>query len=147
MKNFSAEFIAKKSMNYYESLSGDFNFVVRDPDGIPFSGGGGDVDIHVTRVDGYVPIAALKDALKLSKSYPDTFTRFTFRADMAYVEDFSESLADLEVLSISLVMSTFFDEPEFFLEALVDNIEESILEFPLEISSNLHEDIFGDRNA
>ena len=29
----------------------------------------------------------------------------------------------------------------------VDNIEESILEFPLEISSNLHEDIFGDRNA
>lgn len=29
----------------------------------------------------------------------------------------------------------------------VDNIEESILEFPLDISSNLHEDIFGDRNA
>ena len=66
---------------------------------------------------------------------------------MAYVEDFSESLADLEVLSISLVMSTFFSEPEFFLEALVDNTEESILEFPLDISSNLHEDIFGDRNA
>ena len=129
-----------------EIAGGDFNFVVRDPDGIPFNGGGGDVDIHVTRVDGYVPIAALKDALKLSKSYPDTFTRFTFRANMAY-EDFSESLATLEVLSISLVMSTFFDEPEFFLEALVDNIEESILEFPLEISSNLHEDIFGDRNA
>ena len=130
-----------------EIAGGDFNFVVMDPDGIPFNGGGGDVDIHVTRVDGYVPIAALKDALKLSKSYPDTFTRFTFRANMAYVEDFSESLAELEVLSISLVMSTFFDEPEFFLEALVDNIEESILEFPLEISSNLHEDIFGDRNA
>ena len=126
---------------------GDLNFVVRDPDGIPFSGGGGDVDIHVTRVDGYVPVAALRDALKLSKSYPDTFTRFTFRAYMAYVEDFSESLSELEVLSISLVMSTFFDVPEFFLEALVDNIEESILEFPLEISSNLHEDIFGDRNA
>ena len=66
---------------------------------------------------------------------------------MAYVEDFSETLTELEVLSISLVMSTFFDEPEFSLEALVDNIEESILEFPLEISSNLHEDIFGDRNA
>ena len=125
-----------------EIAGGNFNFVVRDPDGIPFNGGGGDVDIHVTRVDGYVPIAALRDALKLSKSYPDTF-----RADMAYVEDFSESLADLGVLSISLVMSTFFAEPEFFLEALVDNIEESILEFPLEISSNLHEDIFGDRNA
>ena len=130
-----------------EISGGDFNFVVKDPDGIPFSGGGGDVDIHVTRVDSHVPIAALKDALKLSKSYPDTFTRFTFRANMAYVEDFSESLAELEVLSISLVMSTFFDEPEFFLEALVDNTEESILEFPLEISSNLHEDIFGDRNA
>ena len=130
-----------------EISGGDFNFEVRDPDGIPFSGGGGDVDIHVTRVDGYVPVAALRDALKLSKSYPDTFTRFTFRANMAYVEDFSESLAELEVLSISLVMSTFFGEPEFFLEALVDNIEESILEFPLEISSNLHEDIFGDRNA
>ena len=129
-----------------ETAGGNFNFVVRDPDGIPFNGGGGDVDIHVTRVDGHVPIVALKDALKLSKSYPDTFTRFTFRANMAY-EDFSESLAALEVLSISLVMSTFFDEPEFFLEALVDNIEESILEFPLEISSNLHEDIFGDRNA
>lgn len=126
---------------------GDFNFVVRDPDGIPFNGGGGDVDIHVTRVDGYVPIAALRDALKLSKSYPDTFTRFTFRANTAYVEDFSESLAELEVLSISLVMSTFFGEPEFFLEALVDNTEESILEFPLEISSNLHEDIFGAQNA
>ena len=130
-----------------ETAGGNFNFVVRDPDGIPFNGGGGDVDIHVTRVDGHVPIVALKDALKLSKSYPDTFTRFTFRANMAYVDDFSESLADLEVLSISLVMSTFFAEPEFFLEALVDNIEESILEFPLEISSNLHEDIFGDRNA
>ena len=130
-----------------EISGGDFNFGVRDLEGVPFSGGGGDVDIHVTRVDGYVPVAALRDALKLSKSYPDTFTRFTFRADMAYVEDFSESLAELEVLSISLVMSTFFGEPEFFLEALVDNIEESILEFPLEISRNLHEDIFGDRNA
>ena len=130
-----------------EISGGDFNFGVRDLEGVPFSGGGGDVDIHVTRVDGYVPVAALRDALKLSKSYPDTFTRFTFRADMAYVEDFSESLSELEVLSISLVMSTFFGEPEFFLEALVDNIEESILEFPLEISSNLHEDIFGDRNA
>ena len=130
-----------------EISGGDFNFGVRDLEGVPFSGGGGDVDIHVTRVDGYVPVAALRDALKLSKSYPDTFTRFTFRADIAYVEDFSESLSELEVLSISLVMSTFFDEPEFFLEALVDNIEESILEFPLEISSNLHEDIFGDRNA
>ena len=130
-----------------EISGGDFNFVVRDSEGVPFSGGGGDVDIHVTRVDGYVPIAALKDALKLSKSYPDTFTRFTFRANMAYVEDFSESLAELEVLSISLVMSTFFGEPEFFLEALVDNTEESILEFPLEISSNLHEDIFGAQNA
>ena len=129
-----------------EISGGDFNFVVRDLEGVPFSGGGGDVDIHVTRVDGYVPVAALRDALKLSKSYPDTFTRFTFRANMAY-EDLSESLAALEVLSISFVMSTFFDEPEFFLEALVDNIEESILEFPLEISSNLHEDIFGDRNA
>ena len=126
---------------------GDLNFVVRDPDGIPFSGGGGDVDIHVTRVDGYVPIAALKDALKLSKSYPDTFTRFTFRADMAYVEDFSESLSELEVLSISLVMSTFFDVPEFFLEALVDNTEESILEFPLDISKHLYDDIFGAQNA
>ncbi len=126
---------------------GDFNFVVRDPDGIPFSGGGGDVDIHITRVDGYVPVAALRDALKLSKSYPDTFTRFTFRADMAYVEDFSESLAELEVLSISLVMATFFDEPEFFLEALVDNIEESILEFPLDISKHLYDDIFGAQNA
>ena len=130
-----------------EISGGDFNFGVRDLEGVPFSGGGGDVDIHVTRVDGYVPVAALRDALKLSKSYPDTFTRFTFRADMAYVEDFSESLAELEVLSISLVMSTFFGEPEFFLEALVDDFEESILEFPLEISSNLHEDIFGDRNA
>ena len=130
-----------------EISGGDFNFVVRDLEGVPFSGGGGDVDIHVTRVDGYVPVAALRDALKLSKSYPDTFTRFTFRADMAYVEDFSESLSELEVLSISLVMSTFFSEPEFFLEALVDNIEESILEFPLDISSNLHDDIFGARNA
>ena len=130
-----------------EIAGGDFNFVVMDPDGIPFNGGGGDVDIHVTRVDGHVPIAALKDALKLSKSYPDTFTRFTFRADMAYVEDFSESLSELEVLSISLVMSTFFAEPEFFLEALVDNIEESILEFPLDISKHLYDDIFGDRNA
>ena len=130
-----------------EIAGGDFNFVVRDPDGIPFSGGGGDVDIHVTRVDGYVPVAALRDALKLSKSYPDTFTRFTFRADMAYVEDFSESLSELEVLSISLVMSTFFDEPEFFLEALVDNIEESILEFPLDISKHLYDDIFGAQNA
>ena len=130
-----------------EISGGDFNFGVRDPDGIPFSGGGGDVDIHVTRVDGYVPIAALKDALKLSKSYPDTFTRFTFRANMAYVEDFSESLAELEVLSISLVMSTFFGEPEFFLEALVDNIEESILEFPLDISKHLYDDIFGAQNA
>ena len=127
-----------------EIAGGDFNFVVRDPDGIPFSGGGGDVDIHVTRVDGYVPVEALKDALKLSKSYPDTFTRFTFRANMAYVEDFSESLADLEVLSISLVMSTFFAGPEFFLEALVDNIEESILEFPLDISKHLYDDVFGD---
>ena len=126
-----------------EISGGDFNFVVRDPDGIPFRGGGGDVDIHVTRVDGYVPIVALKDALKLSKSYPDTFTRFTFRANMAY-EEFSESLAALEVLSISLVMSTFFGEPEFFLEALVDNIEESILEFPLDISQHLYDDIFGD---
>ena len=126
---------------------GDFNFVVKDPDGIPFSGGGGDVDIHVTRVDGYVPVAALRDALKLSKSYPDTFTRFTFRANMAYVEDFSESLAELEVLSISLVMSTFFDEPEFFLEALVDNTEESILEFPLGIFKHLYDDIFGAQNA
>ena len=105
------------------------------------------MDIHVTRVDGYVPIAALKDALKLSKSYPDTFTRFTFRADMAYVEDFSESLSELEVLSISLVMSTFFDVPEFFLEALVDNTEESILEFPLDISKHLYDDIFGAQNA
>ena len=130
-----------------EISGGDFNFVVRDPDGIPFSGGGGDVDIHVTRVDGYVPVAALRDALKLSKSYPDTFTRFTFRADMAYVEDFSESLSELEVLSISLVMSTFFDEPEFFLEALVDNTEESILEFPLDISKHLYDDIFGAQNA
>ena len=130
-----------------EIAGGDFNFVVRDPDGIPFSGGGGDVDIHVTRVDGYVPVAALRDALKLSKSYPDTFTRFTFRADMAYVEDFSESLSELEVLSISLVMSTFFDEPEFFLEALVDNTEESILEFPLDISKHLYDDIFGAQNA
>ena len=130
-----------------EIAGGDFNFVVRDPDGIPFSGGGGDVDIHVTRVDGHVPIAALKDALKLSKSYPDTFTRFTFRANMAYAEDFSESLAELEVLSISLVMSTFFGEPEFFLEALVDNIEESILEFPLDISKHLYDDIFGAQNA
>ena len=130
-----------------EIAGGNFNFVVRDPDGIPFSGGGGDVDIHVTRVDGYVPIAALKDALKLSKSYPDTFTRFTFRANMAYVEDFSESLAALEVLSISLVMSTFFGEPEFFLEALVDNTEESILEFPLDISKHLYDDIFGAQNA
>lgn len=130
-----------------EISGGDFNFVVRDPDGIPFNGGGGDVDIHVTRVDGYVPIAALKDALKLSKSYPDTFTRFTFRADMAYVEDFSGSLSELEVLSISLVMSTFFDEPEFFLEALVDNTEESILEFPLDISKHLYDDIFGAQNA
>ena len=126
---------------------GDFNFVVRDLEGIPFSGGGGDVDIHVTRVDGYVPVAALRDALKLSKSYPDTFTRFTFRADMAYVEDFSESLSELEVLSISLVMSTFFDEPEFCLEALVDNTEESILEFPLDISKHLYDDIFGAQNA
>ena len=130
-----------------ESSGGDFNFVVRDPDGIPFNGGGGDVDIHVTRVDGYVPVEALKDALKLSKSYPDTFTRFTFRANMAYVEDFSESLAELEVLSISLVMSTFFGEPEFFLEALVDNTEESILEFPLDISKHLYDDIFGAQNA
>ena len=130
-----------------EISGGDFNFVVRDPDGIPFNGGGGDVDIHVTRVDGYVPVAALRDALKLSKSYPDTFTRFTFRADMAYVEDFSESLSELEVLSISLVMSTFFGEPEFFLEALVDNIEESILEFPLDISKHLNDDIFGAQNA
>ena len=130
-----------------EIAGGDFNFVVRDPDGIPFNGGGGDVDIHVTRVDGYVPVAALRDALKLSKSYPDTFTRFTFRADMAYVEDFSESLAELEVLSISLVMSTFFGEPEFFLEALVDNTEESILEFPLDISKHLYDDIFGAQNA
>ena len=130
-----------------EIAGGDFNFVVRDPDGIPFNGGGGDVDIHVTRVDGYVPVAALRDALKLSKSYPDTFTRFTFRADMAYVEDFSESLSELEVLSISLVMSTFFDVPEFFLEALVDNTEESILEFPLDISKHLYDDIFGAQNA
>ena len=130
-----------------EIAGGNFNFAVRDPDGIPFSGGGGDVDIHVTRVDGYVPVAALRDALKLSKSYPDTFTRFTFRANMAYVEDFSESLAELEVLSISLVMSTFFGEPEFFLEALVDNIEESILEFPLDISKHLYDDIFGAQNA
>ena len=130
-----------------EIAGGDFNFVVRDPDGIPFSGGGGDVGIHVTRVDGYVPIAALKDALKLSKSYPDTFTRFTFRANMAYAENFSESLSELEVLSISLVMSTFFDEPEFFLEALVDNIEESILEFPLDVSQHFYEVIFGARNA
>ena len=129
-----------------EIAGGDFNFVVRDPDGIPFSGGGG-VDIHVIRVDGYVPVAALRDALKLSKSYPDTFTRFTFRADTAYVEDFSESLSELEVLSISLVMSTFFDEPEFFLEALVDNTEESILEFPLDISKHLYDDIFGAQNA
>ena len=128
-----------------EIAGGDFNFVVRDPDGIPFSGGG--VDIHVIRVDGYVPVAALRDALKLSKSYPDTFTRFTFRADTAYVEDFSESLSELEVLSISLVMSTFFDEPEFFLEALVDNTEESILEFPLDISKHLYDDIFGAQNA
>ena len=44
-------------------------------------------------------------------------------------------------------MKNFSAEPEFFLEALVDDFEESILEFPLEISSNLHEDIFGDRNA
>ena len=94
-----------------------------------------------------IPVAALRDALKLSKSYPDTFTRFTFRADMAYVEDFSESLAELEVLSISLVMSTFFDVPEFFLEALVDNTEESILEFPLDISKHLYDDIFGAQNA
>ena len=130
-----------------EISGGDFNFGVRDLEGVPFSGGGGDVDIHVIRVDGYVPVAALRDALKLSKSYPDTFTRFTFRANMAYVEDFSESFADLEVLSISLVMSTFFDEPEFFLEALVDNTEESILEFPLDISKHLYDDIFGDRNA
>ena len=130
-----------------EISGGDFNFVVRDLEGIPFSGGGGDVDIHVTRVDGYVPVAALRDALKLSKSYPDTFTRFTFRANMAYVEDFSESLAELEVLSISLVMSTFFGEPEFFLEALVDNTEESILEFPLDISKHLYDDIFGAQNA
>ena len=130
-----------------EISGGDFNFVVRDLEGIPFSGGGGDVDIHVTRVDGYVPVAALRDALKLSKSYPDTFTRFTFRADMAYVEDFSESLSELEVLSISLVMSTFFDVPEFFLEALVDNTEESILEFPLDISKHLYDDIFGAQNA
>ena len=130
-----------------EISGGDFNFVVRDLEGIPFSGGGGDVDIHVTRVDGYVPVAALRDALKLSKSYPDTFTRFTFRADMAYVEDFSESLAELEVLSNSLVMSTFFDVPEFFLEALVDNTEESILEFPLDISKHLYDDIFGAQNA
>ena len=130
-----------------EISGGDFNFVVRDPDGIPFNGGGGDVDIHVTRVDGYVPVAALRDALKLSKSYPDTFTRFTFRADMAYVEDFSESLSELKVLSISLVMSTFFDVPEFFLEALVDNTEESILEFPLDISKHLYDDIFGAQNA
>ena len=130
-----------------EISGGDFNFGVRDLEGVPFSGGGGDVDIHVTRVDGYVPVAALRDALKLSKSYPDTFTRFTFRANMAYVEDFSESLADLEVLSISLVMSTFFGEPEFFLEALVDNIEESILEFPLDISKHLYDDIFGAQNA
>ena len=127
-----------------EISGGDFNFLVRDLEGVPFSGGGGDVDIHVTRVDGYVPVAALRDALKLSKSYPDTFTRFTFRANMAYVEDFSESLSELEVLSISLVMSTFFGEPEFFLEALVDNIEESILEFPLDISQHLYDDIFGD---
>ena len=130
-----------------EIAGGDFNFVVRNPDGIPFNGGGGDVDIHVTRVDGYVPVAALRDALKLSKSYPDTFTRFTFRANMAYAEDFSESLSELEVLSISLVMSTFFDEPEFFLEALVDNTEESILEFPLDISKHLYNDIFGAQNA
>ena len=130
-----------------EISGGDFNFVVRDLEGIPFSGGGGDVDIHVIRVGGYVPVAALRDALKLSKSYPDTFTRFTFRADMAYVEDFSESLSELEVLSISLVMSTFFDEPEFFLEALVDNTEESILEFPLDISKHLYDDIFGAQNA
>ena len=130
-----------------EISGGDFNFGVRDLEGVPFSGGGGDVDIHVTRVDGYVPVAALRDALKLSKSYPDTFTRFTFRADMAYVEDFSESLSELEVLSISLVMSTFFDEPEFFLEALVDNTEESILEFPLDISKHLYDDIFGAQNA
>ena len=130
-----------------EISGGDFNFGVRDLEGIPFSGGGGDVDIHVTRVDGYVPVAALRDALKLSKSYPDTFTRFTFRANMAYAEDFSESLSELEVLSISLVMSTFFDEPEFFLEALVDNTEESILEFPLDISKHLYNDIFGARNA
>ena len=130
-----------------EISGGDFNFGVRDLEGIPFSGGGGDVDIHVIRVDGYVPVAALRDALKLSKSYPDTFTRFTFRADMAYVEDFSESLSELEVLSISLVMSTFFDEPEFFLEALVDNTEESILEFPLDISKHLYDDIFGAQNA
>ena len=130
-----------------EIAGGNFNFVVRNPEVIPFSGGGGDVDIHVTRVDGYVPIAALRDALKLSKSYPDTFTRFTFRADMAYVEDFSESLSELEVLSISLVMSTFFDVPEFFLEALVDNTEESILEFPLDISKHLYDDIFGAQNA
>ena len=130
-----------------EISGGDFNFGVRDLEGIPFSGGGGDVDIHVIRVDGYVPVAALRDALKLSKSYPDTFTRFTFRANMAYAEDLSESLSELEVLSISLVMSTFFDEPEFFLEALVDNTEESILEFPLDISKHLYNDIFGARNA
>ena len=134
--------------NQIAKIAGDdFKFVVKDPDGIPFSGGGGDVDIHVTRVDGYVPIAALKDALKLSKSYPDTFTRFTFRANMAYAENFSESWSELEVLSISLVMSTFFDEPEFFLEALVDNTEESILEFPLDISKHLYDDIFGAQNA
>ena len=130
-----------------EISGGDFNFVVRELEGVPFSGGGGDVDIHVTRVDGYVPVAALRDALKLSKSYPDTFTRFTFRANMAYAEDFSESLSELEVLSISLVMSTFFDEPELFLEALVDNTEESILEFPLDISKHLYDDIFGAQNA
>ena len=33
-----------------EISGGDFNFVVRDLEGVPFSGGGGDVDIHVTRV-------------------------------------------------------------------------------------------------
>ena len=147
MDDIEGDFSNRFRYGIASTADGDFNFVVRDPDGIPFSGGGGDVDIHVTRVDGYVPVAALRDALKLSKSYPDTFTRFTFRANMAYVEDFSETLTELEVLSISLVMSTFFDEPEFSLEALVDNIEESILEFPLDVSNNLYNEIFGDRNA
>ena len=33
------------------------------------------------------------------------------------------------------------------LEALVDNTEESILEFPLDISKHLYDDIFGAQNA